>query len=100
MKNEYLVALNFPKFYVPKLNEEIIKNKNIHHYHRRNDKRQFDLQNVVSKAAVAVVDFANLCLESNKKNEVIYSEDIFAKVTITLIGKMNYYIASEGKEKD
>ena len=39
MKNEYLVALNFPKCYVPKLNEEIIKNKNIHHYHRRNDKR-------------------------------------------------------------
>ena len=47
-----------------------------------------------------MVDFANLCLESNKKNEVTYSEDIFAKAAITLIGKMNYYIASEGKEKD
>ena len=30
LKNEYLVDLNCPKFYVPTMNEEIIKNKNIH----------------------------------------------------------------------
>ena len=35
LKNEYLVASNCPKFYVPTLNEEIIKNKNIHHYYKR-----------------------------------------------------------------
>ena len=35
MKNEYLVALNCPTFYVPTLNEEIIKNKRIHHYYKR-----------------------------------------------------------------
>ena len=46
-----------------------------------------------------MVDFANLCLESNSKNEVIYSEDVFAKATITLIGKMNNYIAFEGKKR-
>ena len=39
LKNEYLVASNCPKFYVPTLNEEIIKNKNIHHYYKRNEKR-------------------------------------------------------------
>ena len=38
-KNENLVASNCPKFYVPTINEEIIKNKNIHHYYKRNDKR-------------------------------------------------------------
>ena len=36
LKNEYLVASNWPKFYVPTLNEEIIKNKKkIHHYYKR-----------------------------------------------------------------
>ena len=35
MKNEYLVALNCPTFYVPTLNEEIIENKRIHHYYKR-----------------------------------------------------------------
>ena len=55
LKNEYLVASNCPKFYVPTLNEEIIKNKNIHHYYKRNDKRWFDLQNIVLKATSAVV---------------------------------------------
>ena len=29
LKNEYLIASNCPKLYVPTLNEEIIKNKNI-----------------------------------------------------------------------
>ena len=43
LKNEYLVASNCPEFYVPALNEEIIKNKNIHHYYKRNDKQWFDL---------------------------------------------------------
>ena len=43
LKNEYLVVSNCPKFYVPTLNEEITKNKNIHHYYQRNDKRRFDL---------------------------------------------------------
>ena len=36
LKNEYLVASNCPKFDIPTLNEEIIKNKNIHHYYERN----------------------------------------------------------------
>ena len=42
LNNEYLVASNCSKFYVSTLNEEIIKNKNIHHYYKRNDKRWFD----------------------------------------------------------
>ena len=37
LKNEFLVASNSPKFYVPTLNEEIIKNKSIYHYYKRND---------------------------------------------------------------
>ena len=44
MNNEYLVASNCPKFYVPTVDEKIIKNKNIYHYYQRNDRRWFDFQ--------------------------------------------------------
>ena len=72
LKNEYFVASNCPKFYVPTLNEKIIKNKNIHYYYKSNDKRWFDLQNIVLKATSALLEIANLCLEADKKNEVIH----------------------------
>ena len=71
--------MNCPKFYVLRLNEEINKNKNIHHYYKRNEKRWFDLQNIVLKATSAVVEIANLCLEANNKNEVIHSKDVAVK---------------------
>ena len=101
LKNEYLVASNCPKFYVPTLNEEIIKNKNIHHYYKRNDKRWFDLQNIVLKATSAVVEIANLCLEADNKNEVIHSKDVVVKAidAITLLGKANHQMTFERKER-
>ena len=96
LKNEYLVASNCPKFYVPTLNEEIIKNKNIHHYYKRNDQRWFDLQNTS-----AVVDIASLCLEADNKNEVIHSKDVVVKSIdiITLLGKVNHQMTFERKER-
>ena len=96
-----MVASNCPEFYVPALNEEIIKNKNIHHYYKRNDKRWFDLQNIVLKATSTVVEIANLCLEADNKNEVIRSKDIVVKAidAITLLGKANHQMTFERKEK-
>ena len=73
LKNEYLVASNCQKFYVPTLNEEIIKSKNIHHYYKRNDKQWFGLQNIVLKATTGAEEIANLCLEADNKIEVIPS---------------------------
>ena len=62
--------------------------KNIHHYYKRSDKQWFDLQNVLLMAAAAVVDVANLCLESDNRNEVIYSKDVVNTIdVITLLGK-------------
>ena len=82
-KNENLVASNCPKFYVPTLNEEIIKNKDIHHYYKRNDKRWFDLQNIVLKATSAVVEIADSCLEADNKNEVIHLKDVVVKTMLS-----------------
>ena len=92
LKNEHLVASNCSKFYVPTLNEDIIKNKNIHHYYKRNEKRWFDLQNIVLKATSTVVEIANLCLEADNKNEVIHSKHVVVKAmdAITLLGKANH----------
>ena len=99
--NKYMVASNFPKFYVPTLNEEIIKNKNIHHYYKRNKKRRFDLQNIVLKATSTVVKIANLCLEADNKNVVIQSKDVVVKTidAIALLGKVNHQITFERKER-
>ena len=89
------------RIFVPTLNEEIVKNKNIHHYYKRNDKRWFDLQNIVLKATSAVVEIANLCLEANNKNEVIHSKDVVVKAidAITLLGKANHQMTFERKER-
>ena len=101
LKNEYLVASNYTKLYVPTLNEEIIKNKNIHHYYKRNDERWFDLQNIVLKATSALVETANLYLEADNKNEVIHSKDVVVKAidAITLLGKANHQMTFERKER-
>ena len=91
LKNEYLVASNCPKFYVPTLNEEIIKRKNIHHNYKRNYKWWFDLQNIVLKAKSAVVEIVNSCLDVDNKNEVIHSKYVLFKAiyAVTLLGKAN-----------
>ena len=92
--------MNCPRFYVLRLNEEINKNKNIHHYDKRNEKRWFDLQNIVLKATSAVVEIGNLCLEANNKNEVIHSKDFTVRAidAITLLGKANRQMAFERKK--
>ena len=66
-----------------------------------NDKRWFDLQNIALKATAAVVDIANLCLEADNKNEVIYSKDVVVKTigVFTLLGKLNHQMTFERKER-
>ena len=79
----------------------MIKNESIHHYYKRNEKRWFDLQNIVLQATSAVVEIANLCLEFDNKNEMIQSKDVVVKAidTITLLGKANDQMTFERKER-
>ena len=96
-----MVTSNCSKFYVPTLNEKIIKNKNIHHYYKRNDKRWFDVQNIVLKTTYAVIEIANLCLQVDNKNEVIHFKDGIVKTidAITLLSKVNHPMTFERKER-
>ena len=91
----------WPRIFVPTLNEETVKNKNIHHYYKRNDKRWFDLQKIDLKATSAVLENVNLCLEADNKNDVIDSKDVVVKAidAITLLGKLNYQTTFEMKER-
>ena len=91
----------WPRIFVPTLNEETVKNKNIHHYYKRNDKRWFDLQKIDLKATSAVLENVNLCLEADNKNDVIDSKDVVVKAidAITLLDKLNYQTTFEMKER-
>ena len=82
------------------MNEEIIK-KSIDHNYKRNDKRWFDLQNVVLNAVAVVVDIANICLEADSKNEVIPSKDVIVKTrdAITLLDKLNNQMNFERNQR-
>ena len=100
LKNEYLVASNCPKFYVPTLNKEIIKNKNIHHYYKSNDNRSFPSERSI-KGSGCSGNIANLCLEADNKDEVINSKYVVVQVIdpLTLLGKMNHQITFERNER-
>ena len=92
---------NCEEFHVPLLNEEILKNKNIHSFYKRNDKRWFDIQNLILRATAAVLDIANICLVADNKNRLIQSKDVLVRSidTITLLGSVSQQITIELKDR-
>ena len=83
------------------LNEEILKNKNIHSFYKRNDKRWFDIQNLILRAAAAVIDFAKIFLEVHNNNRLIQSKDVVVRSidTITSLGRANEQITNEREDR-
>ena len=68
LKSDFAVPSNCDKFYSPILNEEILKNRNIHSCYKRNDRRWLDLQNLILKSLTAVMNIANICLDADNKD--------------------------------
>ena len=101
LKSDFAVPSNCDKFYSPILNEEIFKNRNIHSYYKRNDRRWFDLQNLILKSSTAVMNIANICLDADNKNRLIESKEVVVKATdaITLLGIALKQITFERKER-
>ena len=66
---DYKVQLAVPEnceyIKVPLLNGDILKNKNIHYYYKRNDKKYADMQQLLTQACTAVINIANNCLEAD-----------------------------------
>ena len=70
LKSDYAVPSNCDKFYSTILNKEILKNRNIHSYYKRNDRAWFDLQNLILKSLTAVMNIANICLDADNKDRL------------------------------
>ena len=101
LKSDYPVPSNCKKNFSPILNEEILKNKDIHSFYKRNDRRWFDLQNLILKSSTAVMNIANICLDADNKNRIIESKEVVVKAidTITLLGRASQQITFERKER-
>ena len=100
LKPDFAVPSNCDKFYSPILNEEILKNRNIHSHYKRNDRRWFDLQNLISKSSTAVMNIANICLDADNKDQLIESKKVVVKATdaIRLLGGVSKQITFERTE--
>ena len=99
LKLDCVIPSNCEEFHVLLLNEEILKNKNIHSFYKRNDKRWFDIQNLILRATAAVIDIANICLVADNKNRLMQSKDDVVRSidTITLLGRVSQQITIERK---
>ena len=75
---------NCDYIFSPILNEKFLKNENIHLYYKQNDRRWFDIQNLILKVC----------------NQMIESKEVIVKTTdtITLLGRVSQHITFERKE--
>ena len=72
-KNQLAVPENCEYIKVPLLNDDILKNNNIHYYYKRNDKKYADIQHLLTEACTDVINIANNCLETEKSNQIAES---------------------------
>ena len=101
LKSDFAVPSNCDKFYAPILNEEILKKRNINSYYKRNNRRWFDLQNLILKSSTAVMNIANICLDADNKDRLIDSKEMVVKAidVITLLGRASKQITFKRKER-
>ena len=100
-KDQLAVPENCEYIKVPLLNDDILKNKNIHYYYKRNDKKYADMQQLLTQACTAVINIANNCLEADKSNKIVESRALVTKAAdaITIMVKLNTMLTNEKKNK-
>ena len=84
LQEDLLIPQNCDGIRVPILNDDVIKNKNIHYYYKRNDKRLADLQGTIVSATAEILQLAHTCLEADRANTVINSKTVVAKAVDAL----------------
>ena len=67
-KDQLAVPENCEYIKVPLFIDDILKNKNIHYYYKRNDEKYADMQQLLTQASNAVINIANNCLEADKSS--------------------------------
>ena len=100
-RDQLAVPENCEYIKVPLLNDDILKNKNIHYYYKRNDKKYADMQQLLTQACTAVINIANNCLEADKSNKIVESRALVTKAAdaITIMGKLNTMLTNERKTR-
>lgn len=100
-KQNLLIPENCEFVKVPLLNDDILKNKNIHYYYKRNDKKYSDMQQYIVQASTAIINIANECLEADKSNKIVESKVLVSKAAdaLTIMGKVNSMITNERKTR-
>ena len=100
-KDQLAVLENCEYIKVPLLNDDILKNKNIHYYYKKNDKKYADIQQLLTQACTAVINIANNSLEADKSNKIAESRALVTKTAdaITIMGKLNTMLTNERKTR-
>ena len=73
-KDQLALLQNCEHVKVPLLNNDILKNKNIDYYSKRNYKKYADMQQLLTQDCTAVINIANNCLEGCKFNKIVNRE--------------------------
>ena len=86
---------------VPLFNDDILKNKNMHYYYKRNDKKYADMQQLLSQACTTVINIAHNCFEADKSNKIVESRALVTEAAdaITIMGKLNTMLTNERKTR-
>ena len=86
---------------VPLLNDDILKNKNIHNYYKRNDKKYADVPQLLTHTCTIVINIANNYLEADKTNKTVESRALATKVAdaITIMRKLNTMLTNKRKTR-
>ena len=100
-KDQLAVPENFEYIKVPLLNDDILKNKNIHYFYKRNDKRYADMQQLLTQACTFVINIANNCLEAGTSNKIVESRALVTNAAdaMIIIGKLNTMLMNETKTR-
>ena len=84
LKNQYLTPEKSEELLISPVNRELYVK--LHPYHKRQDKKQTDLQETLLCATTAVANIANLVLEADKQSRMV---DTKAVVTQCLNDNIN-----------
>ena len=98
-KDQQVVPENYEYTKSSSLHYDILKNKNIDYYCKRNDKKYADIQQLLKYVLTALINIVNSCLEADKFNKIIESKALVTKAAnaITIMGELNSMINNERK---
>ena len=93
------VACYWSEFFCPDFKRGDSKKQKYPCLYAKNDKRWFNLQNIVLKANSEIIELTNICLLVENKNEVIRSKHLVIKVidAVTMLDRESHQMTIEQK---